>query len=61
MKYYKTVDKDGNLLRLDKSSVKASGEEISEVEYNMLKAIVQMEVNGDTAEDVTKGDFWNES
>lgn len=61
MKFYKTVDENGNLLRLDKSSVKASGEEISEVEYNMLKAVVQMEVNGETSADVTKGDFWNES
>ena len=61
MKYYKTVDENGNLLRLDKSTVKASGEEISEVEYNMLKAVVQMEVNGETSSDVTKGDFWNES
>ena len=61
MKYYKTVDENGNLLRLDKSSVKASGEEISEVEYNMLKAVVQLEVNGESSEAVTKGDFWNES
>lgn len=61
MKFYKTVDENGNLLRLDKSSVKASGEEISEVEYNMLKAVVQLEVNGETSADVTKGDFWNES
>ena len=55
MKYYKTVDENGNLVRLDKSTTKASGEEISEVEYNMLKAAIQLEVNGSTLEDVAKG------
>ena len=47
MKYYKTVDENGNLLRIDKSSVKASGTEIDEMEYNMLKAVIQLEVNGE--------------
>ena len=55
MKYYKTVDENGNLIRLDKSTTKASGEEISEVEYNMLKAAIQLEVNGSSLEDVAKG------
>lgn len=60
MKYYKTIDNEGNLLRLDQSSVAASGEEISEVEYNMLKAVIQIELNGETPEQITKGEFWNE-
>ena len=47
MRYYKTVDENGNLLRIDKSSVKASGTEIDEMEYNMLKAVIQLEVNGE--------------
>lgn len=54
MKYYKTVDSNGNLIRLDKSTTKASGVEISEVEYNMLKAAVKLEVNGISVEDVAK-------
>jgi len=61
MKYYKTVDEQGNLIRLDKSTVKASGEEISEIEYNMLKAAIQMDVNGETSEEIMKGDFWNDT
>lgn len=58
MKYYKTVDEQGNLLRIDKSSVQASGEEISEVEYNMLKAAIQMECNGKTTESISKEGWW---
>lgn len=58
MKYYKTVDEQGNLLRIDKSSVQASGEEISEVEYNMLKAAIQMECNNKTAESISKEGWW---
>lgn len=56
MKYYKTVDSNGNLIRLDKSTTQASGVEISEVEYNMLKAAIQLEVNGSSVEEVAKGD-----
>lgn len=55
MKYYKTVDENGKLIRLDKSTTQASGEEISEVEYNMLKTAIQLEVNGSTVEDIAKG------
>lgn len=55
MKYYKTVDENGNLLRLDKSTTQASGQEISEIEYNLLKAAIQLEVNGSSVEDVAKG------
>lgn len=55
MKYYKTVDSNGNLIRLDKSTTQASGEEISEVEYNMLKAAIQLEVNESSVENVAKG------
>lgn len=47
MKYYKTVDENGELIRIDKSTVKASGTEISEIEYDMLKAVIQVEVNGE--------------
>ena len=47
MKYYKTVDENGELIRIDKSTVKASGTEISEMEYDMLKAVIQVEVNGE--------------
>ena len=54
MKYYKTVDENGNLVRLDKSTTQASGEEISEVEYNMLKAAIQLEVNGSSVELIAK-------
>ena len=54
MKYYKTVDSDGNLTRLDKSTTQASGQEISEIEYNMLKAVIQLEVNGSSVEEVAK-------
>lgn len=54
MKYYKTVDENGKLIRLDKSTTQASGEEISEVEYNMLKAAIQLEVNGSSVENVAK-------
>ena len=58
MKYYKTVDEQGNLVRIDKSSVRASGEEISEIEYNMLKAAIQLESNGKTAESIAREDWW---
>ena len=56
MKYYKTIDSDGNLIRLDKSTTHASGEEISEVEYNMLKAAIQLEVNESSVEKIAKGE-----
>lgn len=57
MKFYKTVDDQGNLVRLDKSTV-PTGTEISEVEYNLLKAAVQMEMNGESAENIAKEDWW---
>lgn len=46
MKYYKTVDENGKLIRLDKSTTKASGIEISETEYNLLYAAINIEING---------------
>lgn len=46
MKYYKTVDENGKLIRLDKSTTKASGIEISETEYNLLHAAINIEING---------------
>lgn len=57
MKFYKTVDDQGNLVRLDKSTV-PTGTEISEVEYNLLKAAIQMEMNGESAEKIAKEDWW---
>lgn len=54
MKYYKTVDENGELIRLDKSTVKASGTEIDETEYNMLKAVIQIEVNGEDVNAVSE-------
>ena len=54
MKYYKTVDENGELIRLDKSTVKASGIEIDETEYNMLKAVIQIEVNGEDVNAVSE-------
>lgn len=57
MKFYKTVDEQGNLVRLDKSTV-PTGTEISEVEYNLLKAAIQMEMNGESAEKIAREDWW---
>ncbi len=54
MKYYKTLNEQGELVRLDKSTVKASGTEIDEVEYNMLKAVIEIEVNGEDANAVSE-------
>lgn len=54
MKYYKTVGENGELIRLDKSTVKASGIEIDETEYNMLKAVIQIEVNGEDVNAVSE-------
>lgn len=55
MKYYKTVDSNGNLIRLDKSTTQASGIEISEVEYNLLKAAINIEINGIPVSELAKG------
>lgn len=55
MKYYKTVDSNGNLIRLDKSTTQASGIEISEIEYNLLKAAINIEINGIPVQELAKG------
>ncbi|MEE1046106.1 MAG: hypothetical protein U0M60_01645 [Clostridia bacterium] len=55
MKYYKTVDENGNLIRLDKSTTQASGIEISEIEYNLLYAAINIEINGIPVSELAKG------
>lgn len=42
MKYFKTLNSDGEVTRLDNCAINTSGTEISKVEYCMLKVAIMV-------------------
>lgn len=58
MRYFKTTDADGQLIRLDNSGVKVSGEEITKTEYDMTRVAIKVFINEEDAEKIKAEDWW---
>lgn len=56
--YYKTVDKNGQLTKLQYSPVKGLGEEISHTEYCMTKIGIRVFIGGEDPEAIRQEDWW---
>ena len=58
MKYFKTVDESGQLIRLDNSGIDVSGEEITEAEYKMMQVGIKVFINEEDAEKIKAEEWW---
>lgn len=60
MKYFKTLDSENNIIRLDNSYIPAdkSSIEISSVEYKLLKVAVKIFINNETVNSIKVEDWW---
>lgn len=60
MKYFKTLDSENNIIRLDNSYIPAdkSSIEISSVEYKLLKVAVKIFINNETVNSIKAEDWW---
>ncbi|MBP3705627.1 MAG: hypothetical protein J6J13_00040 [Clostridia bacterium] len=58
MRHFKTIDNTGQLVRLDSSAVNVSGEEITKTEYDMTLVGIKVFLNGESAEEIKKEDWW---
>lgn len=56
--YYKKVDKNGQLVKLDYSPVEGLGEPISHTEYCMTKCAIKIFLNGEDPEKIKAEDWW---
>ena len=56
--YYKKVDKNGQLVKLDYSPVEGLGEPISHTEYCMMKCAIKVFLNGESPEKIKAEDWW---
>ena len=56
--YYKKVDKNGQLTKLDCSPVEGLGEPISHTEYCMMKCGIKVFLNGEDPEKIKAEDWW---
>ena len=56
--YYKKVDKNGQLVKLDYSRVENLGEPISHTEYCMTKCAIKIFLNGEDPEKIKAEDWW---
>lgn len=57
-KYYKQIDKNGQLIKLDYSPVKDIGIPISHTEYCMMKIAIKIFLNGEDVEKIKAEDWW---
>ena len=58
MKYFKTTDESSQLIRLDNSDVKVSGEEITKTEYDMTRVGLKIFINEEDVERIKSEDWW---
>ena len=56
--YTKTIDKSGQLTKLDYSPVKGLGVEISHTEYCMMKIGIRVFIGGEDPEKIRAEDWW---
>lgn len=56
--YYKVVDENGQLVKLDYSPVAGLGTPISHTEYCMMKVAIKIFLNGEDAEKIKAEDWW---
>lgn len=56
--YYKVVDENGKLTKLDYSPVKGLGTPISFTEYCMMKIAIKIFLNGEDPEKIKAEDWW---
>lgn len=56
--YYKKVDANGQLTKLDYSPVKGIGTPISFTEYCMMKCAIKIFINGENPEKIKAEDWW---
>lgn len=56
--YYKVIDENGQLVKLDYSPVKGLGTPISHTEYCMMKVAVKVFLNGEDVEKIKAEDWW---
>lgn len=58
MKYFKTTDESGQLIRLDNTAVKVSGEEITKTEYDMTRVGLRIFINEEDTEKIKSEVWW---
>ncbi len=60
MKYFKTLDNQNKIIRLDNSFIKANKKatEISSVEYKLLKVAVKLYVNLESVDSIKAEGWW---
>ena len=57
MKYFKTVNKNGEITRLDNCAI-SNGEEISKVEYQMLTVAIMVHLRGVSVSTISEESWW---